>query len=167
MTRATTTNAQTALRRIAPVGAMLVAFVLIGAAAGWLFVKSPASPSSQSVPTDRRVAWYLGNPLYGTRFDPTTAQTTTEIWVTVPEPACASSKGFPRDTWLAPPEITYTPSAVTITMYTSEAFEKFPGCYDTVNGRRGISYILDVYIDVPVHLSEPLRGRELLGSSNP
>lgn len=144
---------RTVLRRIAPVGIVLV-FVIVGALAALLFVQSQP---------EAWVGW--GSP----GFYPATAQTATVVMVTVGVPTCIYwDAGRPRgDTsWLAPAAVTYTPSAVTITLRTSDAFDAV--CSETLNGRRVIGYILDVYASVRVPLTEPLGGRALFdGSTTP
>ena len=157
---------RTGLRRIAP-GVVLIAFIIVGALAGWRFLQSE---SSRSFPPERAVSWTLYAGFGPTTFNPTTAQTTTVVKVLVGEPECSSrERTFPRDlSWLAPPVVTYTPSAVTIALYTNDVFEAFKTCHGTLNGRRVVGVTLDVYRTVPVQLSQPLRGRALFdGSTDP
>jgi hypothetical protein len=155
------------LRRIAP-GVALVALVIVGALAGWLFV---SSESALSLPPERSVSWVLYDGFGPATFDSSTAATTTSVTVRVGVPVCIYwNKSFPRgDTsWLAPPTVTYTPSAVTITVQTNDAFDAVKECGGTVNGRRSIGVVLDVYVSVRVQLSEPLGGRALFdGSTSP
>ena len=147
---------RTGLRRVVP-GVVLVAFVVVGALAGGLFVSSQSGPS---FPPERSVGW-------GLTLDPSTADTTTVVTVRVGVPSCLMGD-TPRDSsWLAPPAITYTPSTVTITLLTNDAFEG-TSCFGTLNGRRVIGYVLDSYTSVRVQLREPLRGRALFdGSTSP
>ena len=154
---------RTGLRRVVP-GVVLVAFVVVGALAGGLFVSSQSGPS---FPPERSVGWILYDGFGPSTFNPSTADTTTVVTVRVGVPSCLMGD-TPRDSsWLAPPAITYTPSTVTITLLTNDAFER-TSCFGTLNGRRVIGYVLDSYTSVRVQLSEPLRGRALFdGSTSP
>jgi len=129
-----------------PVGIVLIAFVIVGAVAGQLFVQGRSSSS----PSSRLVEWHLGD------LDPVTAQTATVIPITIdeyPPEDCYA----PATSWLETPEITYTPSAVIITMQKTDAYAHghCRGFYTTNWSGK-------------VQLSEPLGGRALLdGSKSP
>ena len=145
-------------------GVVLVAFVVVGALAGGLFVSSQSGPS---FPPERSVGWILYDGFGPATFDPSKAETTTVVTVRVGVPSCQMGD-IPRDSsWLAPPAVAYTTSAVTITLLTNDAFER-TRCFGTLNGRRVIGFILDSYTSVRVQLREPLRGRALFdGSTSP
>ena len=150
------------LGRIAVVAVVLVAFVVVGALAGWLFAGASSVHPRWSISWGT-VGFYLGP--------------TTEVVVRVGVPECVFwNKGYQLgdESWLAPPAITYTPSAVTITMQTGDAFDAIKGCPHAglgtplVGSIQNIGFILDVYTDVQVQLSEPLGGRALFdGSTSP
>lgn len=146
------------LHRLVSVGVVFGGIVLLVAVAGCALVPSP------SLPPYRSVGWRLADGFLGTpRFDPTTAQTTTMVPISVDWLSCAPQD----DSWLAPPVITYTPSSVTITMHTTDAFAATTTCGGG-NDMGMISAVLDVGIPVAVHLSEPLGGRALFdGASIP
>ncbi len=150
------TTPRSRLHRVAPIGVVLVV-VVASALAGWPFMSSRSAEPS--------VSW--GAP----GFRGATAETTTVVTVTVGRPDCIYwDRTVPRSdtSWLAPPVVSYTPTAVTITLQPSDAFEHADRCWSTVNGRRVLGYILDVYDSVRVQLSEPLRGRALFdGSTSP
>ena len=143
----------------ARVGALVVGFVVLVVVAAWLLV-----PSS-SLPLSRFIGWQLGDGFLGTpKFDPTKAQTTTVIPISVDWLECAPQ----NDSWLASPEIIYTPSSVTITMYTTDAFAATTTCGGGNGGKGNVGIMLDVGIPVEVHLSEPLGGRTLFdGGASP
>ena len=106
-------------RRFASVGLAVVGVVMLVAVAGCALVPSP------SLPPSRFVGWRLADGFLGTpRFDPTTAQTATVVPISVDWLTCAPKD----DSWLAPPAITYTPSSVTITMHTTDAFAATTTC---------------------------------------
>jgi 2',3'-cyclic-nucleotide 2'-phosphodiesterase (5'-nucleotidase family) len=125
------------------VGIILVTFVVVGAVAGALLAQWRLSSS-------RLVEWHLGD------LDPVTAQTATVIRIAIdeyPPEECYA----PADSWLETPTITYTPSAVIITMHRTEAYARSHcrGFYTT-------------NWSGTVQLSEPLAGRALFdGSSSP
>ena len=81
-------------------------------------------------------------------FDPTTAETTTDLAVVVGLPACAGED----EDWRPTPVVSYTSTTVTITLRLSDAFRTYGRC----------GFVLDVYRDIKVHLDQPLRGRALL-----
>lgn len=112
---------------------------------GWL-VPSPPVPSGQLV------GWELGQDYGGLRFDPATAQSTTEIPMVVDHPAWTTEAG-----WLGEPAIAYTPWSVTITMHARDANHD-PSCMCLyLSGENAL-----------VRLSEPLGGRQLFdGSKSP
>lgn len=118
-------EAPSASRRLISRALVIVGVALLVVALGaWLFF--PAL----SIPSNRLMGWQLDG-FIGHGFDPATAQTTTLVRVAVAQwPA-----EFDQDdsSWLARPEVTYTPWSVTITLYTSDAFtsEKMHGWYDT------------------------------------
>jgi hypothetical protein len=144
---------QPRLRRIVSAAFMVVTFVMLAAVAGCALVPSPSLPPSRSV------GWRLADGFLGTpRFDPTTAQTTTAIPISVDWLACA-----PQDaSWLLPqPEISYMPESVTITMHTTDAFAATTTCGGGNENKGDIAVMLDVGIPVEVHLREPLGGRAL------
>lgn len=117
--------------------------------------------SLQSPPTPP-VGWYSAG-IY-----PASAQTATVVTVKAGIPTCIYwNMGRPRNdtSWLAPPTVAYTPSAVTITLRLSDAFDEIDGCSGTVSGRRPVGYILDIYAAVRVQLREPLGGRALFDGS--
>ena len=145
------------LRGFASVGLVLVGVVMLVAVAAWLLFPSPSLPSS------RFVGWRLGDGFLGTpRFDPTTAQTATVVPISVDWISCAPQD----DSWLAPPAITYTPSSVTITMHTTDAFAATTMCGGG-NVERPVGIVLDVGIPVEVHLREPLGSRPLFDGGGP
>ena len=129
-----------------PVGLVLVTFVIVGAVAGQLFVQARSSPS----PSSRSAAWRLGD------LDPVTAQTATVIPITIdeyPPEDCYA----PAASWLEAPEITYTPSSVTITMQKTDAYTHAHCTSFYTTNWSG-----------KVQLSEPLGGRALFdGSTSP
>jgi hypothetical protein len=131
------------------VAGMVVAGILVGALAALML-----SPS-RSIPSSRLVAWQLHG-YGGPGFDATTAETTRVIRVAVAQWPADST----NSSWLAAPVVTYTPSSVTITLHTSDAYEartagKRVGFYDTGGW-------------VEVALGEPLGGRALFdGSRSP
>jgi hypothetical protein len=139
-------EAPSASRRLMSRALVIVGVVLlVGALGAWLLF--PAL----SIPSNRLMGWQLHG-FIGHGFDPTTAQTTTLVRVAVAQwPA-----EFAQDdsSWLARPEVTYTPWSVTITLYTSDAFtrEKTQGWYDTGG-----------WVNVP--LKEPLGSRALFDGS--
>jgi hypothetical protein len=138
---------------------MVVAGIVVGALAALVLSPSPSFPAS------RLIGWRLADGFLGTpRFDPTTAQTTTVVPISVDWLTCA-----PKDeSWLAPPAISYTSSSVTITMHSTDAFAATTTCGGSNDSKGDISIMLDVGIPVAVHLSEPLRGRTLFsGASSP
>lgn len=159
------------IRPFAIVGAMVVAGVVVGALAARLLQPSP-SPSS-SPPADA-VWWRLtGGPesvvadgeAGAPRLDETSVQTTTEIPIVTYYP-WPGGLAAPDDSWLGTPTITYTPSAVIITMHVSVSFTCGPPMATT---KRACGWSLEPrYVQKPVHLSEPLGGRALFdGSTNP
>jgi hypothetical protein len=127
--------------------ALMIAGValLVGALAARLFF--PAL----SIPSNRLTGWQMHGFL-GQGFDPTTAQTTTVVRVAVAQWPVEFAQG--DSSWLARPEVTYTPWSVTITLYTSDAFtgQKVRGWFDTGGW-------------VDVLLKEPLGGRALFDGS--
>jgi hypothetical protein len=131
---------------------MVVTGIVVGALAAWLLYPSPSLPSS------RLVGWRLADGFLGTpKFDPTTAETSTVVPISVDWLTCAPKD----DSWLAPAAIRYTPWSVTITMRTVDAFAATTTCGGGNDPRGPISIMLDVGIPVEVHLREPLRGRAL------
>jgi hypothetical protein len=130
-------------RRIASVGAVVVAFVIGFGLAAWLL-------PPLSIPSSRSVGWVLGDGFGGPGFEPASAQTTTVIAMIVDTPSCTQD----RD-WLATPAVTYTPWAVTITMHTSASFGDVTKC--------GGWMLSGTYVQV--QLSEPLGGRALFDGS--
>jgi hypothetical protein len=147
------------LRPLAFVGAIVIASAVIGGLAAWLLHPSPSLPAS------RLIGWRLADGFLGTpRFDPTTAATTMVVAISVDWLSCAPQD----DSWLGPPEVSYTPSSVTITVHTTDAFARVTTCGGGGGDRGAISIMLDVGIPIAVRLSEPLRGRALLdGAGSP
>jgi len=136
---------------------MVVAGIVVGTLAAW-----PLSPS-RSLPSSRLVVWRLADGFLGTpKFDPTTAQTTTLVPISVDWLSCAP----PDDSWLAPPAISYTPWSVTITVHTTDAFAATTTCGGGNDNTGMFGIMLDVGIPVGVHLREPLGGRALFGGAN-
>jgi hypothetical protein len=149
---------RTALRRIAPV-VVLVAFVVVGGLAGWLFVSS----RSPSLPPSRLAEWRVSVSSDGTTFSRATAQTTTEIPISFYPRYCTGVHAFPRAT----PEITYTPEAVIVTLHVTETIV---GSTDGDNTAYLPTCALryDTAVPAVIQLSEPLSGRTLLdGSTSP
>lgn len=147
-----------ARRRIAPVVA-LVAFVAVGALAGWLFVSS----RTPSVPPARLAEWQVSVNPDGTRFSRATAQTATAIPISFFPRYCSGIHSFARAT----PEISYTPDAVVVTLHLTQTIV---GSTDGDNTAYlptcAVHY--DTAVPAVVHLSEPLRGRALFdGSKSP
>ena len=149
------------LRRVVP-GIVLVAFVVVGALAGGLFVSSQSGPS---FPPERSVGWILYDG-FGPAVSPTTAETPTVVTVRVGVPSCQMGD-TPRDSsWLAPPAITYAASAVTITLLTVTS--QRTKCFGTLNGRLVIGYILDSYRSVRVQPQRTAQGPGAVdGSTSP
>ena len=149
-------------RPFALVGGLILAGIVVGALGVWLLVPSPSLPSlslpSSSLPSSRFIGWRLADGFLGTpRFDPTTARTTTAVQISVDWLTCA-----PQDaSWLAPPEVSYTPQSVTITMHTTDTFAATTDCGGGDEPKGTIGIMLDVGIPVEVRLSEPLGGRAL------
>lgn len=151
--RTITSAPRTPLRPFAVVGIMVVAGIGAGALAASLLHPSPSFPSS------RLIGWRVADGFLGTpRFDPTTAQTTNAVQISVDWLSCAPHD----DSWLAQPAISYSPSSVTITMRTTNAFAATTTCGGGNDPKGPIGIVLDVGIPVEVHLREPLRGRALL-----
>lgn len=145
-----------AFRRIAPVVA-LVAFVGVGALAGWLIVSS----RSPSVPPARLAEWQVNSD--GTTFSQATAQTATAIPIAFFPRYCTGVHSFAQAT----PEISYTPDAVVVTLHVTESIV---GSTDGDNTAYlptcAVQY--DTAVPAVIHLSEPLRGRALFdGSKSP
>jgi hypothetical protein len=137
---------------IAPVVVAMIASLVVGALAAWLLFASMASSSRQSI------RWQLTGPpgaLSGL------TATTTMVLINLDQwPACHpyDEVGGNSASWLATPEITYTPSSVTITMYISDSFDPTTchGWYDYWGQ------------PIEIHLTQPLAGRALLdGSTSP
>ncbi len=157
------------IRHFAPVGVALGAVVIVGA----LLTRPPAPLPSSSPPADG-VWWRLtGGPesvvgdgeTGAPRLDQTTVQTTTEIPIVTYYP-WPGGLAAPDDSWLGTPTITYTPSAVIITMHVSASFTCGPPMA-TIKQACGWS-LEPRYVQKPVHLSESLGGRALFdGSTNP
>ena len=146
------TISRTRLHPFAFVGGLVLAGIVVGALAATSFSASP------SFPAPRLVGWRLADGFLGTpRFDPTTAGSTTVVPISVNWLTCAPQD----DSWLAPPQISYTSSSVTITMHTTDAFAASTTCGggNEMGGKIGI--MLDVGIPVAVQLRESLRGRAL------
>jgi hypothetical protein len=146
MPEATTPVPVSATHRLLPRALVIAGVALLVVALGaWLFF--PAL----SIPTNRLTGWQMHGFL-GQGFDPTTAKTTTVVRVAIPQWPVEFGQG--DSSWLARPEVTYTPWSVTITLYTSDAFtgQKVHGWFDTGSW-------------VDVHLKEPLRGRALFDGS--
>jgi hypothetical protein len=132
------------VRRGASVGALLVGFVIIGALAAWLLAPSLL------IPPHRSVDWQLrGFP--GRVSDTTPTLTTIEVFVH----SWPTEYRQGDDSWLEQ-RVIETPVSVTITLYTTDAYESLPwqghGWYDTGGA-------------VMVHLRAPLGGRLLLDGS--
>lgn len=143
---------------IAP-GVLLVAFVIVGALAGWLFVSS----RSPSVPPARLAEWQVSVSSDGTTLSRATAQTATAIPISFFPRYCTGVHSFARAT----PEISYTPEAVIVTVHVTESIV---GSTDGDNTAYLPTCALQYNTAVPavIHLSEPLRGRTLLdGSTSP
>jgi hypothetical protein len=140
------------LRRVVPLGLICVGVLMLVGLAAWLLLRPPSYPLS------RMIAWQRGNGFLGTpRFDPTTAGTATSVQISVDWLTCA-----PQDaSWLAPPEVSYSWSTVTITMHTTDVFAVGTTCGGGNLGKGDVGVMLDVGIPVEVLLSEPLRGRAL------
>jgi hypothetical protein len=139
------------------VGLVVGGIVMLVAVGGCALVPSPSLPPSRSV------GWRLADGFLGTpRFDPTTAQTTNVVPISVDWLTCAPKD----DSWLAPPAITYTQSSVTITVHTTDAFAAITTCGGG-NVESQIGIMLDVGIPMEVHLSEPLGSRALFDGAGP
>lgn len=135
------------IRRTAQVGLVIVAVVIVATLVAWLFVPS------LSIPSWRLAGWQLAQGLDGHAFVP--GPTTTVIPVNLNRwPACDQYQT--AGSWLAPPQITYAPWSVTITLYSSDSFKAAANC----GGWYGFWGQ-----PVDVQLSEPLGGRLLLDGS--
>ncbi len=143
----------TRLQRVAGVGVVVLAVLIVMLlAAGLLF---PAL----SIPSERLVSWRGGAPS-----GQTAAQTASVIRVEANRPACVSDPSA----WLAPPAITYTPLFVIVTLHTTDAFEATNKCAKAKPNRSGLLPIVGYYLSgkyLDVHLSEPLGGRALFDGS--
>jgi hypothetical protein len=143
------------LRRIMPIGFVVVGVAMLVAVAASLLFPTAKLPSS------RLVGWQLADGFLGTpRFDPQTAQATTVVQISVDWLSCAPHD----DSWLAPPEVESTPWSVTITMHTTDAFAASACGRSIASGNLGI--MLDVGIPVAVQLREPLGDRPLFAGSS-
>jgi hypothetical protein len=141
--------------------ALLAAFVLVALTVGVLAAMLFAPPTS-SFPRSRLIAWRLADGFLGTpKFDAARAQTMTTVPISVDWLVCAPQD----DSWLGPPEVSYTPWSVTITMHTTDAFAARSTCGG--NGRPPMGWVLDVGIPVAVQLRAPLAGRALFDGSGP
>lgn len=150
--------------------------MLVVVAVGTFAVLTLASRPS-SYPSDRLVGWQLvGGPnhpmarvddhvQHGLDFDPATAQTALMVPIAVDWIDCAPDDA----SWLATPDVTYTPTSVTITIHTTDAFGPITcGRRPGPSGEVSVGIILDVGIYVPVQLREPLGERSLFdGSRSP
>jgi len=138
---------------------MIVAGLVLGTIAALML-----KPSPPSAPSPRLIGWWLGDGFLGTpKFDPTTAQTTTVVPISVHWLTCAPQ----NDSWLEAPAISYTPQFVMITMRSTDAFAGTTTCGGG-NDIGTVSVMLDVGIPVAVHLSGPLGGRTLIdGAARP
>lgn len=156
-------------RRILSVGLIVAGVAMLAAVAARLLSPVP----SASPPADG-VWWRLtGGPesvvgdgeAGAPRLDQTTVQTTTEIPIVTYYP-WPGGLAAPDDSWLGTPTITYTPSAVIITMHVSASFTCGP---PVATIKQACGWSLEPrYVQKPVHLSEPLGGRALFdGSTNP
>ena len=141
----TASTPTTGVRRGSSAGAALAGFVIIGALAAWLFAPSLL------IPPHRSVDWQLqGFP--GRVSDTAATSMAIEVFVD------SWPTEFEDDAWLEQ-RVIETPWSVTITLYTSDAYESLPwqghGWFDTGGW-------------VTVHLMVPLGGRMLFdGSSFP
>ena len=134
---------------------LLVAALLVG------FFGASLLSSALSPHSSHAVTWDLGFG-GGPRFDAAVAQTTTIVNVEVAWPGCVRAGDY---SWLVP-EVSYQPSSVTITLYTSTAFAKDPNC--GADGHLGIVPASLLPQSFPVQLSEPLGRRPLFdGSQSP
>ena len=135
-------------RRLLSVGLIVVGVALLVSAAARMLLSSG-------------IEWQLHG-YGGPGFDATQAQSTTVVPVYV---ASWPEKFAADDTsWLATPSVTYTPWAVIITLRTSGSMGCLGQTARTLTP--GVSISCDTgWFDtggwVPVHLSEPLRGRAL------
>jgi hypothetical protein len=164
-------KARSGLRRFAPSALVIVGIVrLVGASfATWRLTSAP----SESHPAGG-VWWRVtGGPesvsaddeADAPRLDQATIQTATEIPIVAYFPYLAG-RPAPDDSWLGTPRISYTSTAVVITMPLSDSFDcgsstatERPTCGWSLSPR---------YVQTPIHLSEPLGDRGLFdGSTDP
>jgi hypothetical protein len=130
-------------RTIALAGVVVVAVVVAGALATWLLAATP---------TGRLVEWHMSAPDAHSSSGKITASTT-EFSVLVPAWTCVSGRDL---SWLAPPKVTYRPSAVTITLEVSEGHDDVRMC----------GAWLDTGTWVKVPLTQPLAGRAVFDGSH-
>ena len=123
---------------------MLVAGILAGAFLAWFLLGSGFAPSHV-------VAWQLQG-CCGPA--PATANSATDFSVHVDEWPVDDTDG----SWIAPPSIRYSPTAVTITLRTSDA-------YEARIAKTGMVGLYDTGGWVHIHLSQPLGTRALYDGS--
>ena len=136
------------------VALLLVAALFLGFF-GASLLSSALSPHSSHAVTWDPAHGFGGSP----GFDAAVAQTMTVVNVEVAWPGCVRAGDY---SWLVP-EVSYQPSSVTITLYTSTAFAKDPNC-----GADGHMRIVPASLlpqSFPVQLSEPLGRRPLFDGS--
>jgi hypothetical protein len=165
-----TTAHRSGLRRFAPALVIVGIVMLVGASfATWRLTSAPSlshatggvwwrvTGGPESVSAD--------NEADAPRLDQATIQTATEIPIVTYYPWPAG-RPAPDDSWLGTPMITYTSTAVVITIPMSDPFlcgsstaTERPTCGWSLSPR---------YVQTPIHLSEPLGDRGLFdGSTNP
>ena len=153
MTTSSTASApRTRLRRFAPVGLVVVGVLMLVALAAWLLVPSHSSPT---------VGWSLAPATGGPAFRPDTAQEATIVLVTTSWwPGCSPwgdlGQSKSDSSWLTP-DITYTPSAVMITLHLSDLY--------LATKCDPFSFYDYWGLPVEVQLSGPLAGRALFDGS--
>jgi hypothetical protein len=165
-TPSTAAAPRTRLRRFASVGLVVVGVLILTGLAAWRLAPSQPNLLTLGADSSGRVGWTMTSELGGTALDPTTAQTMTAIRVYVA--SWPSDYAADDDSWLATPAVTYTPSAVMITLHESDSFGCFGKMARPLPGGGLVSCWYDIGGWVPVHLSEPLGGRALFdGSASP
>jgi hypothetical protein len=158
-------------RRFAPSVVVIVGIVLLVGASFATWRLASATPESHPA---GGVWWRLtggpestsaDNEVDAPRLDRATVQTATEIPIVTYFP-WPGGRPAPDDSWLGTPRITYTSTAVVITIPMSDPFlcrsssaTEMPTCGWSLSPR---------YVQTPIHLSEPLGDRGLFdGSTDP
>ena len=142
-------------RRTVVLVVMVIAAMLVGAFGAARLLWPP-------LPT---VGWFLADGLVGgPSFDPSTAQTTT----VVPIEVYLLDRCAHEDAMLTQPEVSYTPTSVTITMRLNLTASALSACPALINGKVPVGRVLDVGVPVQVYLISPLAGRALFdGADDP